>query len=61
MQGFICVFGVLELPLIGKLRTGFWQFWPLSTRRPAAEELPAHGLRRSRTGNQIYLHNPRVP
>ncbi|UNE64858.1 hypothetical protein [Xanthomonas oryzae] len=41
MQGFICVIGVLELPVFVTLRPGFWQFSPMRTRRPAAEQLPA--------------------
>ncbi|AAW74040.1 hypothetical protein [Xanthomonas oryzae] len=35
MQGFICVIGVLELPVFVTLRPGFWQFSPMRTRRPA--------------------------
>ncbi|OLH84019.1 transposase, partial [Xanthomonas oryzae pv. oryzae] len=31
MQGFICVFGVLELPVFVTLRPGFWQFSPMRT------------------------------
>ncbi|RBA72079.1 IS5/IS1182 family transposase, partial [Xanthomonas oryzae pv. oryzae] len=55
MQGFICVFGVLELPVFVTLRPGFWQFSPMRTRRPAAEQLHADELCRSRLENQIDL------
>ncbi|OWB29698.1 IS5 family transposase, partial [Xanthomonas oryzae pv. oryzicola] len=47
MQGFICVSGVLELPVFITLRTGFRQFSPMRTRRPAAEQLHADELFRS--------------
>ncbi|RBD54946.1 IS5/IS1182 family transposase, partial [Xanthomonas oryzae pv. oryzae] len=48
MQGLTCGFGVLELPVFVTLPTGFWQFSPMRTRRPAAEQLPADELCRSR-------------
>ncbi|OLG87549.1 transposase [Xanthomonas oryzae] len=60
MQGFICVFGVLELPVFVTLRPGFWQFSPMRTRRPAAEQLPADELFRSRLENQIDVRHPLV-
>ncbi|OLI27913.1 transposase, partial [Xanthomonas oryzae pv. oryzae] len=53
MQGLICVSGVLELPVFVTLRPGFCQFSPMRTRRPAAEQLPADELFRSRLENQI--------
>ncbi|KKY07866.1 transposase, partial [Xanthomonas phaseoli pv. phaseoli] len=53
MQGFICVIGVLELPVFVTLRPGFWQFSPMRTRRPAAEQLPADALYRSLLDIQI--------
>ncbi|TWR04448.1 hypothetical protein FQJ87_09585, partial [Xanthomonas vasicola] len=31
LQGFICVIGVLELPVFVTLRPGFWQFSPMRT------------------------------
>ncbi|OLI29443.1 transposase, partial [Xanthomonas oryzae pv. oryzae] len=55
MQGFICVSCVLELPVFVTLRPGFWQFLPMRTRRPAAEQLHADELCRSRLENQIDL------
>ncbi|MCD0256681.1 IS5/IS1182 family transposase, partial [Xanthomonas melonis] len=48
MQGLTCVLGVLGLPVFVTLRTCFWQFSPMRTRRPAAEQLPADELFRSR-------------
>ncbi|RBJ53006.1 IS5/IS1182 family transposase, partial [Xanthomonas oryzae pv. oryzae] len=60
MQGFICVFGVLELPVFVTPRSGFWQFSPMRTRRPAAEQLHADELFRSRLENQIDLRHPLV-
>ncbi|PNR82194.1 IS5/IS1182 family transposase, partial [Xanthomonas oryzae pv. oryzae] len=60
MQGFICVFGVLELPVFVTLRPGFWPFSPMRTRRPAAEQLPADELCRSRLENQIDVRHPLV-
>ncbi|OWB23755.1 IS5 family transposase, partial [Xanthomonas oryzae pv. oryzicola] len=44
MQGFICVLGARELPVFVTLPTGFWQFSPMRTRRPAAEQLHADEL-----------------
>ncbi|AAW73609.1 IS1478 transposase [Xanthomonas oryzae pv. oryzae KACC 10331] len=35
MQGFICVFGVLELPVFVTLRPGFWQFLPMTPDTPS--------------------------
>ncbi|OLK73123.1 transposase, partial [Xanthomonas oryzae pv. oryzae] len=58
MQGFIWVFGVLELPVFVTLRPGFWQFSPMRTRRPAAEQLPADELCRSRLDNHIHARHP---
>ncbi|OLK69442.1 transposase, partial [Xanthomonas oryzae pv. oryzae] len=60
MQGLTCGFGVLELPVFVTLPTGFWQFSPMRTRRPAAEQLPADELCRSRLENQIDVRHPLV-
>ncbi|KOR45304.1 transposase, partial [Xanthomonas oryzae] len=60
MQGFTRVFGVLELPVFVTVGTGFWQFSPMRTRRPAAEQLPADELFRSRLENQIDVRHPLV-
>ncbi|OLK74867.1 transposase, partial [Xanthomonas oryzae pv. oryzae] len=60
MQGLICVSGVLELPVFVTLRPGFCQFSPMRTRRPAAEQLPADELFRSRLENQIDVRHPLV-
>ncbi|OLH56204.1 transposase, partial [Xanthomonas oryzae pv. oryzae] len=60
MQGLTCGFGVLELPVFVTLGPGFWQFSPMRTRRPAAEQLPADELFRSRLENQIDVRHPLV-
>ncbi|WP_425513016.1 hypothetical protein, partial [Xanthomonas oryzae] len=60
MQGFICVFGVLELPVFVTPRPGFWQFSPMRTRRPAAEQLPAVELCRLRLESKISVRHPRI-
>ncbi|WP_425528379.1 hypothetical protein, partial [Xanthomonas oryzae] len=60
MQGFICVFGVLELPVFVTPRPGFWQVLPIRTPRPAAEQLPAVELCFLRRGNQIDVRHPLV-
>ncbi|WP_425612316.1 hypothetical protein, partial [Xanthomonas nasturtii] len=60
MQAIPRIFGVLELPVFVNVRTGFWQFSPMRTRRPAADHLPADELFRSRLENQIDLRHPLV-
>ncbi|MEE5092336.1 IS5/IS1182 family transposase, partial [Xanthomonas euvesicatoria] len=60
MQGFTRAFGVLKLPVFVTVRIGFWQFSPMRTRRPAAEQLPADELFRSRLENQIDLRHPLI-
>ncbi|OLH89639.1 transposase, partial [Xanthomonas oryzae pv. oryzae] len=57
MQGLTCGFGVLELPVFVTLPTGFWQFSPMRTRRPAAEQLPAAEVSRSRLYNQFAVRD----
>ncbi len=42
------------------VRPGIWPFSPMRTRRPAAEQLPADELFRSRLENQIDLRHPLV-
>ncbi|OMO16176.1 hypothetical protein LMG9585_18695, partial [Xanthomonas oryzae pv. oryzae] len=42
------------------VRPGIWPFSPMRTRRPAAEQLPADELFRSRLENQIDVRHPLV-
>ncbi|ENZ96333.1 IS1478 transposase [Xanthomonas fragariae LMG 25863] len=44
--------------MFATLKAGFLQFPPMRTRRPAAEEMPADELFRSRLENQIDLRHP---
>ncbi|OLH85187.1 hypothetical protein DXO216_19040, partial [Xanthomonas oryzae pv. oryzae] len=42
------------MPVFVTLPTGFWQFSPMLTRRPAAEQLHADELFRSRHADELF-------